>query len=281
MKKAPQTTNKALDYLVANLLDFFRDPRVAHLFFEAAKIALAQVSRMSAQKTKTLEKRYLFFASRLKDNLSPGSLRKFAQECLESAESLGIIDHFEEKDIKENPLSLQKKAQKELSSSLAQGYSEGSALERAANVLINIKREQDKSLYLQKLVNDHPLKDTLSVLRTTAKLPKEDIKNQLLKLKNRPTKARPENGVLFNVLKRAQAFSISNLHRLLGDELFFLCRPLGFLDQQSSIVIVEVPSSAHLHVLTYRKLEIVELLKKDPAFYALKNLQIKVKNSSF
>lgn len=274
--------SRPLDYMVANLLDFFRDPRHEHRFFEAAKIAINQVSRMARMDTGQLEKRYLFFASKLKNNLSPASLRHFAHECLLSADKTGFISSASPKNVMPSMKTLQKRAHLQLTDSLAVGYSEASAIHRAANEMVKSKRELDHKERIKKMTSMHPLKDTLEVLNLSERpLAKEDIKSQLLRLKKKPSDSRGSGGVLYRLLERAQSFSTCRLHKLLGDELFFLCRPLGFMDQDATMLVVEVPTSAHLHALTYRKLDILRSLKKDATFRTLKNIRFKIKSGTF
>lgn len=278
MKQASKPgPDKAVDFLVANLLDFFRKPEHEHKFFEAAHIALAHVSKISSEKeVHILLKRYLFFSSKLKNNLSSLSLRSFANECLESAIKSGLMD-AKDKSIEASTNALHKKAKHELSTSLASGHSEASAIQRAANVLLKAKRAKEAQEKVKYLARKHPLKEVLEMSTMNDRpLAKEDIKNHLLKLKMPSSEYQ---GVLYRLLERTQAFSTYRLHSLLGDELFFLCRPLGFLDQQTTILIVEVPTSAHLYALTYRKMEIIRLMKRDLTFKNIKMLRLKVATS--
>jgi hypothetical protein len=267
--------DKAVDYLVANLLDFFRKPSHENKFFEAAHIAVAHVSKISSDKeAQILSKRYLFFSSKLKNNLSSVSIRSFASDCLESAIKIGLL---EDKSIEISTQALHKKAKLELSQSLASGHSEASAIHRAANVLLKAKRARDAKEKIKNLAMRHPLKEVLEISTMNDRpLAKEDIKNHLLKLK---TPSSEYQGVLYRLLERTQAFSTYRLHALLGDELFFLCRPLGFLDEPATILVVEVPTSAHLYALTYRKMEIIRLMKRDLTFRNVKMLRFKVASS--
>jgi phenylalanyl-tRNA synthetase alpha subunit len=270
------------DYLVASLLDFFRKPENETNYYQAAKIALNQVERMAHISSCNLEKRFLFFASRLKNNVCPATLRLFAQSCLLSAEKIKLIKNqaVSETTNLKSSANLRKKALKDIAQALSKGHSENAAVVRAAN---NLKSEQvtfKLSEQKAKKIQHHPLRDTLEVLNSHhKKLAQEDIRNKLLNLKNYTSKNNSSEGVLFTILKKAQAFSNTNLHSLLGDNLFHLCRPLGFLDKNDTTVVIEVPSSAHLHALTYKKLEILRALKRDPNFGRARFIKFQVKNS--
>lgn len=265
-----------IEYLMAHLLDYFRDPKMESKFTQAAKIALNQVS-LSLGNASPLERRFLYYAGKLKNNISPQSLRYFAEECLSSCTRIA------DEETKQPSLSLKalrKKAHADVSLSLAAGHSQEAAIQRAANELIKKKNQSEQTDRVSKMANSHPLKDVLLACNIGQRhLAKEDIKQHFLRLTRNPT---PEkNGVLFGLLQKAQAFSVPRLHRLLGDDLFFLCRPLGFMDSQQSIIIVEVPTNAHLHALTYRKLDILRGLRKDVAFRSVRTIRFKVMHTVF
>lgn len=280
LKDSENDSAKTLDYLVAHLLDFFRDPKNEHNYLEAAKIAM-KIAQPSEYEAAVVMKRFKFFSTKLVNSLSPPSLRGFAKHCLDS-----LKFSTNKNDLAAPSTSsakhLRKNAERELTASLSSGHSSTAAIERAANVLLKNKRRLDAEMRIKKLREQHPLKDTLEVLNPkSGSLAREDIKNQFLRLKRDPSPESSHRSNLFRLLERAQAFSTIRLYHLLGDELFFLCRPLGFLDQDATILLVEVPTSAHLHALTYRKLEILKAVKIDPAFKSVKHLRFKIKNGSF
>lgn len=273
---------KQIDYLMARLLDLFRDPRNESRWPEAAKIAINQLARINNQKAQAFEKRFLFFSGKLKNNISPITLRAFAVECIDSAERTGFFAHLEKNTKVLSTKALEKKAQRDLSWSFSAGHSEGAALCRAANELFKEEKKKKALERLTKIAQSHPLRETFETLESQNQhMAKEDIRRHFLRLKRAPDEKNSGQGTLFGLLVRAQAFSSTTMHKLLGDELFFLCRPLGFVDQSSSTVLVEVPTSAHLHALAYRKLDIVRALKKDQAFAMVKNIKLKVTGSAF
>lgn len=265
------------NYLTANLLDFFRNIDNENKWIEAAKIALNQIERAANVPAQSLEKRFIFFSSRLKNNISPVSIRAFAQQCVLIAHEKELLKEPQKNEISSK--NLERKLQKNLSSAINSGCSHASAINRAANNLFQEKLEQQRAQTRAKMIELHPLGATLSLLAGEQRIAKEDIRNHLLKL-NKSVKNKGSTP-LFNVLKKAQSFSVVNLHNLLGDELFFLCRPLGFLDQKDETVVVEVPSNAHMHALAYRKLEILRALKNDPCFVKLKSIRFKISGALF
>lgn len=268
--------NRQIDYLVASLIEFFRDPRSEMRYLEAAKIAQNQMDRAGVKEN--LEKRFIFFASRLRNNLSHLSIRSFAKECVESSYRAAIL--AEPKKLPDPQKVLKRRAYKEVAEALSLGYSQVSALNRAAHQLAKEKHRQNLEERKAKVVANHPLNHTLTALNSlSSRVPKEDIRNHLLNLNRKESSS--NEGKLFGLLKKAQAFSAPKMHALIGDELFFLCKPLGFLDKNDQTLLVEVPTSAHLHALTYRKLELLMALKKDETFRFAKNIRFKVAYSSF
>ena len=122
---------KQVEYLVANLLDFFRNPsaeKTCSCGYRHRIVAL----RLGA--THNFERRFLFFSGKLKNNLTPHSLRRFAEECLETA-----VEATKEYQSKNCLSHCGKRAQQDLSFSLAAGFSQNSALHRAANQLLKTK----------------------------------------------------------------------------------------------------------------------------------------------
>lgn len=167
---------------------------------------------------------------------------------------------------------------KTLQSSLLQGLSPTSAINRAAFQMVKEVNEQEKLNRQHAQAKKHPLGQALQALTPNlSRLPKEDIRKHFLNLKPRKSDSfgRGE-GVLFGLLQMAQSFSCQNLLKLLGADLFFLIRPLGFLDQGRSIIVCEVENESLMYMLTYKKMLIINALKNDDAFSLLKNIRFQV-----
>lgn len=279
----PETVlKKQEDFLVANLLDYFRKVEHEEKWSEAARMAKNFIKRSANIESERLDKRLNFLAAQLKNNLTPTSIRLFAQECLKSASKVGNLNHHAPSfSLPKKSNHLQKKALKEIKSSIENGHSEQAALTRAAYGLFREQRTHEQQAKRALSIQQHPLKDTLELLNSAHKpLPREDIRLHLLHLKNHANRQNPGQGMLFTILKKAQAFSALRIHQLIGDELFFLCRPLGFVDKNEQIVEVEVPTSAHLNALTYRKFELLKALKNDPTFKQAQSIRLKVRSSA-
>lgn len=262
------------DYLVALLIDYFRAPSCADNFSHAAKIALNLITRDSIFKADLLKKRYYFFASQLKGNITPTSLRNFAQACYSAAEKTGAWLPKKETRPTVSLRTITNTAKEEVKNSLKRGHSEGAAINRAAYELVKIRQENFVKSRQDQRIKSHPLSEMLSGLGADGRIAREDVRNHFLRLKKSHRKG--QDGVLYQLLMKAKSFSAPVLHRLMGDELFFICRPTGFLDQRGYIVVVEVPTSAHLHAMTYRKLDLLRALKKDDNFGFAKAIHLKL-----
>lgn len=248
------------EYLVAHLLDFFRDPSQEKNFLHAASIAFNQLSSQlkDSHFTHDIYEQLLYHANNLKNNLTPVSLRYFANQCM-----FYYIKNNKHKKSSKNMLN---QAKDKLSFLLSCGHSPEASLQRTSQYLLK-NNNTTKQHKLTKLIANHPLKDVLLPYDIAQKnLAKEDIKQHFLKLKP---------SMLFMLLTKAQVFSVPRLHSLLGDDLFFLCKPLGFMKDES-IVIIKTPTNAHLHALIYKKNHIIQALKQDPAFNALKNIRLEI-----
>lgn len=274
-KDIPANVKKHQDYLTAHLLDFFRTIENENKWMQAIKIALNLVERVANTSAESLERSFGALAYRMKNNINPKTIREFAVLSTMQACRVGFLKEEQNTETK----NLERKTQKQLSFALNAGCTEPLAVHRVAQRLLKEKKEQDRAAVRARIIKQHPMAESLSLLVNNQKIAKEDIRNHLLNLGR--TADKKSGNSLMTVLRKAQSFSIVNLHNLLGDDLFFLCRPLGFLDQRDETVVVEVPSSAHMHALTYRKLEILKSLKKDPAFEKVKTIRFKISGALF
>lgn len=271
----PEFTIETLEtHLLANLIDYFRYRRNHEKYSYAAKIAANQFARCESSVDSQLEETFLAYSNHLKGNINPASLLKFSEVCVRTwLKKRQTFLHQES-----TRPSIKKVAMKTLQSSLLQGLSPTSAINRAAFQMVKEVNEQEKLNRQHAQAKKHPLGQALQALTPNlSRLPKEDIRKHFLNLKPRKSDSfgRGE-GVLFGLLQMAQSFSCQNLLKLLGADLFFLIRPLGFLDQGRSIIVCEVENESLMYMLTYKKMLIINALKNDDAFSLLKNIRFQV-----
>ena len=99
-------------------------------------------------------------------------------------------------------------------------------------------------------------------------LPKNDLRVRLADASHR--------GAFGDVLKDVALFAQAHLRPALGEELWELCRPVGFSDKAKSRVVVEVASSVHAQEAQLRSTELVLRLQQVPGFAAVKGTKIVV-----
>jgi hypothetical protein len=280
----PNAKLRALsDHMVANLIDYFRNPQNHGCYVYAAKIASNQVERLSPFSAERVEAAFISFSRKLKDGITPASLRTFSENCLGYAYKqrlLGAIDQEKPTPSVKSPSGMKKTAVHAISRAIEQGFSHHSAVNKAAHELFKERSEQTKQSKLASLTKAHPLGETLRLLNASNRtLPKEDIRSHFLGLKKMENPTRKGEGVLYSMLAKAQCFGAANLLRLLGDELFYIVRPVGFLDREGTTIVVEVMNESQMYALTYKKMVILKALQKDPAFSSAKNIRFKVPGS--
>lgn len=271
----PDFTMETLEkHLLANLIDYFRYRKNHEKYSYAAKIAANQFARRESSFDSRLEETFLAYSNHLKGNINPLSLLNFSKVCVRSwAKARGPFIKPE----LERP-SIRKVAIKTLQSSLLQGLSPTSAINKAAFQMVKEVDERQKHRIQLEQAKHHPLGRTLEAITPNlSRLPKEDIRKHFLNLKKyKDREVQRGEGILFGLLQMAQSFSCQNLLELLGADLFFLIRPLGFLDKTRSIVVCEVENESLMYTLTYKKMVIINALKRDDAFSLVKNIRFKV-----
>lgn len=173
------------NFLVARLMDFFRDLNNEDKWQKAAKISLNYLDRLVHNLPKEkLEKRFLFLASSLKNNINPSSVRKFSKECIVSANNCRAFNAIFSETHHSQETNFEKKVQLQINRSLSDGYLPQSAVNKTATKLWRENLEKRRMEKNQKLLQKHPLKDVLAPAMMHKKLAREDIRSQFLTLKD-------------------------------------------------------------------------------------------------
>jgi len=257
------------NYLVANLIEAFRILNPEKYWHRAPKIAKDQLSRFSSDK-KDLLNHFENLAIPLRERIDHLSLRDFAHQSIMLTKRFGFFDTKKLAPDDKNHLT---NAKANIQRALFEGYCEKTAILRAANELLQKDREQKREIFRQNELKSHPLREVL-FLSENIKIAKEDVRYHLLNLKRTSGK---NQSVLFEILIKTRIFSPHHIHHLLGDELFFLARPKGFLDRSEETIVIEVVSPAHQTIVSFRKMEIINRLKADKAFVKIKNIWFNIK----
>lgn len=123
-------------------------------------------------------------------------------------------------------------------------------------------------------VEEHdPLRELLDLpSRGAVRLPPHDIRLHLTNALSR----KGDTSVLPPLLRRAARFSEKTLRPALGEELWGLCRPIGFADGRGRRVLVQVTSAALAHEVSLRQKELLHRLRAVPGFEEVKELRFVV-----
>ena len=79
---------------------------------------------------------------------------------------------------------------------------------------------------------------------------------------------------LKQLLNKADAFAPEPLRQTLGQQLWELCQPVGFVDSQGHIIMLCVASSCAAMEVSMRKPEILKRLQQLQAFAHIRDLRI-------
>lgn len=266
-----------INHLKTNLIEYFRTKKNHSNWEMAHKIALNQIKRITTKDTEVIQQAFEYYAQKLKNNLTLASICSFANNCIKYSYTQGIFENEQSEFAISEQKSFKKIAFKSIESMIKKGVNPMYALNKTAKILYKKKIEDNTKKHKATILKAHPLSENIHMAKLiTDKIPKEDVRNKLLSLGY--TSRSKEGEILFNVLKKASAFCPHNLHKLLGDELFYLCKPVGFNDKNGNIVILEVNDNSALYALTYKKMDIINRLKNDINFKNLNNVRFKIKS---
>lgn len=131
------------------------------------------------------------------------------------------------------------------------------------------ERKKSRGLVRVSLDDDDPLRTVLDVpARGKVLLPKADVRARIAEA--------AEGTSLGEVLRQVARFSDEFLRPALGEEIWALCRPVGFSDKAQRRVLLEVRSSMAAHEVQLRSREIVVRIRKVPGFEKIEGTKIVV-----
>jgi hypothetical protein len=113
-----------------------------------------------------------------------------------------------------------------------------------------------------------PLREVLKIDPEQRVLHRSDVRIHLADQANTP---------LGEALKDSARFAEDHLRPILGEELWGLCRPIGFADKRRRRVLIEVASSALAQEIAMRRGELLARLKSAPGFERVQDLKFEVR----
>jgi hypothetical protein len=142
------------------------------------------------------------------------------------------------------------------------GETDSMAAARAAAKYFQTKRREHAGKTYVAPDPDNRLAQILSLPKSIgAELPKQDIRGLILK------------SPLADLLKQAACFAPEVLKPILGEELFSKIKPVGFGDKMHKTVLIQVESSSMAQEMSFRKLDILNRLKRLKEFEQVADLR--------
>ncbi len=243
---------------------------------DAAEIAMVQLMRPGgpAKKLGVTQRAGLRdvvtrFARAIHDLTQPRELLQFARNCSDAAWTLATTPRHPGARMDEAvDGSLRTLARAALYAEATRAKDSEDHVRRAVARAV---RERKKSRGVAKLPLDDgdPLRALLDVpARGKVALPRNDVRMRIA--------GAARNTPFGEVLRRAARFSEEVVRPAVGEELWSLCRPVGFADRAETRVLVEVRSTLLAHEVQLRSQELVHRLKKVPSFASVGAVKIVV-----
>jgi hypothetical protein len=125
------------------------------------------------------------------------------------------------------------------------------------------------------LVSGDPLRALLDLpAQGRVRLPRRDVRGTIARVA-------VDNAVVGDTLRKAARFARHVLQPALGDELWLLCRPIGFVDKAESRVLVAAESALGAQETQLRSRELVHRLQKLDGFAAVVAVRVVVDARAF
>lgn len=241
----------------------------------AADVALVQLLRPGGPAKSIGDKRHLeeivHKLARTIDTAEPAPrvLLAFARSCSEAAWALATTPRHPGARIdlaaRESVRSLAKAA---LYAEATQSKDSEDHVRRAVTRALK-ERKRTRGVTRLPLEDGDPLRVLLDVpARGRVALPKQDVRARI---------AHAANGTaLGGVLRQAARFAEEVVRPVIGEELWALCRPVGFADKAETRVLVEVRSAMVAHEVQLRSQELVHRLQLLTPFARLQGVKLVV-----
>jgi hypothetical protein len=150
-----------------------------------------------------------------------------------------------------------------------------STVRRATTRALREKRRSYQGTARVDVREADPLRGLLDLPAEGAvRLPRNDVRVHLTRSRNRDGSP----NLLPDLLRRAARFSERALRPALGEELWGLCRPVGFAGRGERLVTVQVDSSSLAHEVSLRKRELIRRLNAVPGFEKVRDVRFVVED---
>jgi hypothetical protein len=125
------------------------------------------------------------------------------------------------------------------------------------------------------LASGDPLRELLDLpTHGRIRLPRRDVRGTIARVA-------VDNAVVGTTLRKAARFARHVLEPALGEELWLLCRPVGFVDKQETRVLIATESALGAQETQLRARELVHRLKKVDGFADVDAVRVVVDSRAF
>ncbi len=231
-------------------------------------------ARLSSQSRLSLKREMQLAAARFVELSDNGALTRFCREVSEAAYRRVPRGSYA------RPLADAVESSKDLArmavlTEYSRSHDDRDLVSRAVTRALREGRRHRQRTVRADVEEHDPLRELLDLpSRGAVRLPPHDIR---LHMTNALSK-KGETSALPSLLRKAARFSEKTLRPALGEELWGLCRPIGFGDPRGRRVLVQVTSAALAQEVSLRQKELLYRLKAVPGFEDVKELRFLVED---
>lgn len=247
---------------------------------DAADMALVQVARpgrpgaqLTPQMRETLRQHFMLLTHDLSTPAESKPLMHFCQRAAEAALARVPRPRHPGARLRDPSLSMQEMVKAALFAEWSQAVDDDDLVRRALTRALRERRKSRRHLRRLQLESQDPLRSLLGLPEGSAVfLPWRDLRLHLASARNRAG----QDQALPGLLRQAARFSERTLRPALGEELWAICLPVGFVDPRMTRVSVQVRSSALAHEVSMRRVELLARLRQVPGFEQVRDIRFLV-----
>ncbi|MFZ9886677.1 MAG: DciA family protein [Myxococcota bacterium] len=232
----------------------------------------APAARLGSEQRDLLRKELALLASRYAELADSTALARFCAEAAAAAWRR-VPRGRHTKPLEDAVGSTKDLARRALLTEYARSHDDVDLVQRALTRALRERRSHRQRTVRVDVEDRDVMRELLDLPSQGAvRLPPNDIRVHLAGAFDRDG----QRSALPAVLRKAARFSEKALRPVLGEELWGLCRPVGFADRHERVVIVQVPNAAAAHEVQLRKRELLHRLCAVPGHERVREVRFAV-----